>query len=89
MPEVRLITTSVSESRMRATTSRYRDTSRAPLPVAGSRTWQWTIAAPAFAASMAESAICAGVTGMSGCRPTVSPAPVTAQVMMTSVFMVR
>src|SRR5690606_1793566 len=35
---------------------------------------------------IAESAICFGVTGMAGCLPTVSPAPVMAQVTMTSVF---
>ena len=34
----------------------------------------------------AASAICCGVTGRSGCMPAVSPAPVTAQVMMTSSF---
>ena len=56
---------------------------REPLPVEGSRTWQWTTAAPALAASRAELAICSGVTGMAGCLPTVSPPPVTAQVMMT------
>src|SRR4029077_7267130 len=43
-------------------------------------------AAPARAASMAASAICSGVTGTSSLRPTVSPAPVTAQVMKTSQF---
>jgi hypothetical protein len=47
----------------------------------------WVIAAPAAAASSAASAICAGVTGIIGCRPIVSPAPVTAQVMITSRFM--
>ena len=38
--------------------------------------------APALAASREELAICSGVTGIAGCLPTVSPAPVTAQVMM-------
>src|SRR5215469_13005759 len=47
------------------------------------------MAAPALAASIAASAICCGVTGMAGCLPTVSPAPVTAQVTMTSWFMAR
>ena len=47
----------------------------------------WQMVAPDLAASMAESAICLGVTGMAGCLPTVSPAPVMAQVTMTSVFM--
>ncbi len=45
-----------------------------------------TIAAPARAASTADSAICAGVTGTCGLLPVVSPAPVTAQVMKTSQF---
>ena len=41
--------------------SRDRDwTPRAPLPVLGSRTWQWTTVAPADAASSAELAICSG-----------------------------
>ena len=44
------------------------------------------IAAPARAASIAAAAICSGVTGTSGLRPAVSPAPVTAQVMNTSQF---
>src|SRR3954453_18915148 len=44
------------------------------------------IAAPARAASIAESAICSGVTGTSSLRPVVSPAPVTAQVMNASQF---
>src|SRR5262245_37893077 len=43
-----------------------------------------TTAAPARAASMAESAICSGVTGTWTLRPVVSPAPVIAQVMNTS-----
>ena len=44
------------------------------------------MAAPARAASMAESAISAGVTGMAGCLSTVSPAPVIAQVMKAFQF---
>src|SRR6476660_7030807 len=43
-------------------------------------------AAPARAASIAASAICPGVTGTCPLRPTVSPAPVTAQVTKTSQF---
>ncbi len=84
MPAVRLITTSVPEARMRSTTSRKSFGSRAPLPVAGSRTWMCATAAPAFAASIAAAAISAGVTGTLSERPAVSPAPVTAQVMKTS-----
>src|SRR5215469_2489825 len=44
------------------------------------------MAAPARAASMHAPAIAAGVTGTRSLRATVSPAPVTAQVMMTSVL---
>ena len=52
-------------------------------PVSGSRTWQWTTAAPALAASTAASAICFGVIGTWLDFEMVSPEPVTAQVMMT------
>jgi hypothetical protein len=38
---------------------------------------------PALAASIAESAICSGVTGTAGLRPGVSAEPVTAQEMIT------
>ena len=48
-----------------------------------------TTAAPALAASIADAAICSGVTGTCGLFPTVSPAPVMAQVMKTSQFMVN
>src|SRR5580700_6204143 len=44
----------------------------------------WTMAAPALAASIAAVAISAGVTGIAGCLPTVSAAPVSAQLIMTS-----
>jgi hypothetical protein len=84
MPAVRLTTQSTPLERMRSTTSAYSLTSRVPFPVSGSRTWQWTIAAPALAASIAAVAICAGVIGRSGCLSAVSPDPVTAQVTMTS-----
>ena len=86
MPAVRLTTTSVPESRIRSTTSAYSSVWRAPTPVCGSRTWMCTTAAPARAASIADSAICAGVTGTCGLLAVVSPAPVTAQVMKTSQF---
>ena len=49
----------------------------------GSRTWMCTIAAPAFAASTADCAICCGVTGTAGFLPGVSAEPVTAQEIMT------
>ena len=52
-------------------------------PVFGSRTWMWAIAAPAFAASIAAAAICAGVIGRPGCCSGLVMLPVTAQVMMT------
>src|ERR1700752_3739053 len=51
--------------------------------VRGSRTWMCTIAAPALAASMAEAAICCGVTGTAGFLPGVSAEPGTAQEIMT------
>src|SRR6516162_7510018 len=47
------------------------------------------MAAPAPAASMHAAAMAAGVTGTRSLRATVSPAPVTAQVMMTSVLIFR
>ena len=72
---------------MRSMTSRTSAVSRLPLPVFGSRTWQCTTVAPALAASTAAAAICVGVTGTCGFLPTVSPAPVSAQVMMTLWFM--
>src|SRR5882762_5972918 len=51
--------------------------------VFGSRTWICTMAAPALAASIAEAAICAGVTGTAGFFPTESADPVTAQDIIT------
>src|ERR1700758_5868878 len=53
------------------------------LVVFGSRTWMCTMAAPALAASIAELAICSGVTGTAGLRPGVSAEPVTAHEMIT------
>jgi hypothetical protein len=41
------------------------------------------MAAPALAASIADCAICAGVTGTAGLRPGVSADPVTAHEIMT------
>ena len=58
--------TSTPPSRMRSTTSAYSAMSPDGAPVCGSRTWMWTIAAPAFAASMAEAAISSGATGTAG-----------------------
>src|SRR5690242_12522638 len=46
----------------------------------------WTTAAPALAASMADCAICAGVTGTAGFFPGVSAEPVTAQAIITLRF---
>src|SRR5437588_4591143 len=51
--------------------------------VLGSRTWIWTMAAPALAASIADWAICCGVTGTAGERADVSAEPVTAHEIMT------
>src|SRR5208282_6931967 len=53
------------------------------LVVCGLRTWMCTMAAPALAASIAEWAICSGVTGTAGLRPGVSAEPVTAHEMIT------
>src|ERR1051325_9460096 len=52
-------------------------------PVFGSRTWICTIAAPALAASIADAAICSGITGTAGFFPGVSAEPVTAQEIIT------
>src|SRR3954451_10580441 len=52
-------------------------------PVFGSRTWMCTIAAPALAASIADEAICSGVTGTAGFLPTLSADPVTAHEIIT------
>src|ERR1700760_1478886 len=57
------------------------------LVVCGSRTWMWTMAPPALAASIADCAICAGVTGTAGFLPGVSAEPVTAQAIITLRFM--
>src|SRR3974377_1159597 len=57
------------------------------LVVLGSRTWMCTIDAPALAASSADVAIWAGVTGTAGFRPGVSADPVTAPEIMTFRFM--
>ena len=68
-PVVRLMTTSVPLWRMRSTTSAYSAPSMLGSVVFGSRTWMCTIAAPALAASIAEAAICSGVTGTAGFLP--------------------
>ena len=47
------------------------------------------MAAPALAASIAESAISLGVFGNSGCFFVVSPEPVIAQVIITSLFIIN
>jgi hypothetical protein len=52
------------------------------LAVSGSRTWIWTIAAPACSASSAERAISSGVTGTAGFLSGVGADPVRAQEMM-------
>jgi hypothetical protein len=51
-------------SRILSTTRRKRLMSWLPSPVSGSRTWIWTIEAPACQASMADWAISSGVIGM-------------------------
>src|SRR5258707_3452843 len=51
--------------------------------VTASRTWMCTMAAPALAASMADCAICCGVTEPAGFFPGVSADPVTAHEIIT------
>ena len=48
------------------------------MPVSGSRTWMWTIAAPAARAPTAESTICSGVTGIAALWPGTLIPPVIA-----------
>ena len=55
-------------------------------PVCGLRACRWTIAAPASAAPIADSAICSGVIGRCGDMLGVWIEPVIAQVMMTLFF---
>jgi hypothetical protein len=88
MPAVVLITTS-TPPRSRSITLAVERTSREPSPLLGSRTCTCTTAAPALAAAMPDSAICCGVTGTCSDLPTVSPAPVSAHVMMTLRFTVE
>ena len=75
--------TSVPCWRMRSVTSTKYFLSHDSLPVSGSRTWMWTIEAPARAASSAAAAISLGVTGTFGFLATVSEPPVRAQQMDT------
>ena len=55
----------------------------------GSRTWMCTIAAPAAAAAMQSAAMASGVNGTLSDLFTVSPLPVTAQVMKTLDMLTR
>jgi hypothetical protein len=48
----------------------------------------WATAAPALAAAIDASAICFGVMGKSGCLLAVSPDPVTAHDIITSLFII-
>src|ERR1043165_3875726 len=82
-PVVRLMTTSVPLERMQSAASAYSAPSMLGSVVLGSRTWIWTIAAPALAASIAEAAICSGVTGTAGFFPAASAAPGRAHEIMT------
>jgi len=70
-------------SRILSTTRRKRLMSWLPRPVSGSRTWMWTIDAPACQASMADWAISSGVMGMYGAMSRIMRLPVMAAVMMT------
>ena len=66
-------------SAMPARTSLNSPRSAIGLPVSGSRTWMWTIAAPAARAPTAESTICSGVTGIAALWPGTLIPPVIAQ----------
>src|SRR5256885_7051273 len=81
-PVVKLITTSLSALILRAN---WRKSSGSCVgrPSFGSRACRCTIAAPAFAAPMAASAISSGVIGRCGDMVGVWIEPVTAHVMMT------
>src|SRR5882672_5486672 len=81
-PVVKLITTSLAALIFGAN---WRNSSGScvGLPSFGLRACKWTIAAPAFAAAIAASAISSGVTGRYGDMLGVWIEPVTAQVMMT------
>ena len=87
MPAVRLMTTSTSAERMRSTTSRYRaDVARA---LAGGGIAHVAVHDRGARSRGLDRRLgnLLGRHGIAGCRPTVSPAPVTAQVMKTSQFM--
>jgi hypothetical protein len=61
-----------------ASTSRNSPRSADGLPVSGSRTWMWTIAAPAALAATADSTISSGVTGIASLWPGTLIPPVIA-----------
>ena len=61
-----------------ASTSLNSPRSAVGLPVSGSRTWTWTIAAPAACAPAAASTICSGVIGIAALWPGTLMPPVTA-----------
>ena len=81
-PLVRLITT-FDVCLMRGRNFLYSSGDWSGAPVFGSRACKCTIAAPASAAPMADSAISSGVTGKCGDIDGVWIEPVMAQVMMT------
>ena len=65
-----------------ATTSRKSSISELGFPVSGSRTWRWTIVAPASCAPTAESIISSGVIGIASlCPGTVIPPVIAALIM--------
>ena len=80
------MTTSCEEFLILSTTSLNNFGSLEPFPLIGSLTCICTEVAPAFADSIASSAISLAETGTLSLLPTVSPAPVTAQVRTTSKF---
>src|SRR5579862_25013 len=81
-PEVRLMTT-LQRCLMTGRIGAKASGRWSGLPVAGSRAWRWTMAAPASAAPIAASAISLAVIGRYGDIVGVWIDPVTAQVIMT------
>ena len=77
----------MSDDLILSTTSLYNSNLLLGVP-SSSLTCICAIAAPAFAASIADFAICYGVFGKSGCFLAVSPDPVTAHDINTLLFII-
>src|SRR5690606_33096170 len=81
-----MLTPAAQPALIRGRTCMNRSGSEAGRPFSGSRACRCRMAAPASAASMAEAAICSGVTGSASDIDGVWMLPVTAHVMMTLPF---